>query len=171
MSEQNINSKTGLTSQLQPEAQVIPGFSAQATGLAETTFAETIGLAMHNAVLSQQNSQMMTQASVTNACARLLKVPSLNAPNPIAANFASATHPTGGNSTGTRDENVIEPESVTVNPDKQISQAEPKKSGGLSLSNLFGRKKNNQDGSSNGNIAQKPTNNEGNEPETPNLKI
>lgn len=50
-------------------------FSNQPTGLVETTFAETIGLSMHNAISNQQNSQMTTAASITNACARLLQAP------------------------------------------------------------------------------------------------
>ncbi|AWB67499.1 hypothetical protein C2869_14090 [Saccharobesus litoralis] len=48
-------------------------FSPQSTGLVETTFAETLGLSMHNAIVNQQSSQMTTAASVTNACARLLQ--------------------------------------------------------------------------------------------------
>jgi hypothetical protein len=50
-------------------------FSGQPTGLVETTFAETLGLSMHNAVTTQQSSQMTTAASITNACARLLQAP------------------------------------------------------------------------------------------------
>ncbi len=50
-------------------------FSSQPTGLVETTFAETIGLSMHNAISNQQSSQMTTSASITNACARLLQAP------------------------------------------------------------------------------------------------
>ncbi|KZN39645.1 RebB family R body protein [Pseudoalteromonas luteoviolacea] len=50
-------------------------FSQQATSMTETTLAETLGLSMHNAVTSQQHAQMTTAASITNACARLLKTP------------------------------------------------------------------------------------------------
>lgn len=50
-------------------------FSEQPTTIAETTMAETIGLTMHNLVASQQQSQVTTAASVTNACARLLAIP------------------------------------------------------------------------------------------------
>ena len=50
-------------------------FSNQPTGLVETTFAETLGLSMHNAIFNQQSSQMTTSASITNACARLLQTP------------------------------------------------------------------------------------------------
>lgn len=51
----------------------LQAFSNQSTGLLETTLADTLGLSMHNAVSSQQQSQMTTAASVTNACARLLQ--------------------------------------------------------------------------------------------------
>jgi hypothetical protein len=57
------------------EASVSSLFSTQPTGMVETTFAETLGLSMHNAVISQQSSQMTTSASITNACARLLQSP------------------------------------------------------------------------------------------------
>ena len=55
-------------------------FSGQPTGLVETTFAETLGLSMHNAVTTQQSAQMTTAASITNACARLLQTPVPSAP-------------------------------------------------------------------------------------------
>lgn len=55
-------------------AEINP-FSSQSTGLVETTFAETLGLSMHNAITNQQNAQMTASASITNACARLLQTP------------------------------------------------------------------------------------------------
>ncbi|SFD51704.1 RebB family R body protein [Pseudoalteromonas denitrificans] len=58
-------------------------FSNQPTGLVETTFAETLGLSMHNAISNQQNSQMTTAASITNACARLLQAPIPPPPKPV----------------------------------------------------------------------------------------
>ncbi len=51
----------------------LQAFSNQSTSLLETTLADTLGLSMHNAVSNQQQSQMTTAASVTNACARLLQ--------------------------------------------------------------------------------------------------
>lgn len=71
MSETNSNEAVN-----SPATQANP-FSNQATGLLETTFAETLGLSMHNAVSNQQSSQMTTSASVTNACARLLQTPTV----------------------------------------------------------------------------------------------
>ncbi|GLQ73432.1 RebB family R body protein [Vibrio penaeicida] len=55
------------------EFNTLQAFSVQPTSLLETTLADTLGLSMHNAVTSQQQSQMTTAASVTNACARLLQ--------------------------------------------------------------------------------------------------
>lgn len=74
MSDTDRNNKAGVAP---PVAIQSNPFSNQATGLLETTFAETLGLSMHNAVSNQQSSQMTTSASVTNACARLLKAPSV----------------------------------------------------------------------------------------------
>ncbi|MGF1714547.1 RebB family R body protein [Photobacterium chitinilyticum] len=64
-------------------------FSSQPTELVETTFAETIGLSMHNAVANQQQSQMTTAASVTNACARLLQ----SQAQPSASNIKDVAPP------------------------------------------------------------------------------
>lgn len=58
-----------------PQGTVSGPMTEQATGIVDTIFAETLGLGMHNAVSSQLNSQMTTSASVTSACARLLKTP------------------------------------------------------------------------------------------------
>ncbi|QMV15481.1 Killing trait [Vibrio spartinae] len=51
-------------------------YTAQPTSLLETTLADTLGLSMYNAITNQQQSQMTTAASVTNACARLLQTQS-----------------------------------------------------------------------------------------------
>lgn len=51
----------------------LQSFSNQSTSLLEVTLSDTLGLSMHNAVSNQQQSQMTTAASVTNACARLLQ--------------------------------------------------------------------------------------------------
>lgn len=75
MSQKNANPATSLSPQSHQQPQVFTEFSVQPTGMVETTFAETLGLSMHNAILSQQNSQMIAQASITNACARLLSTP------------------------------------------------------------------------------------------------
>ena len=73
MSDNSSGASTDAPSGNDTTAAVSGQLSGQPTGLVETTFAETIGLSMHNAVTSQQSSQMTTAASVTNACARLLQ--------------------------------------------------------------------------------------------------
>ncbi|PSW07153.1 RebB family R body protein, partial [Photobacterium lipolyticum] len=50
-------------------------YSEQQTGLIDSMFAETLGLAMQNAITTQLNAQMTTAASVTSACARMLSAP------------------------------------------------------------------------------------------------
>ncbi|BFM50405.1 RebB family R body protein [Marinomonas sp. THO17] len=73
------------------EFNTLQTFSVQPTSLLETTLTDTLGLSMHNAVTNQQQSQMTTAASITNACARLLKTHSVVAkPKPKAEEKASA---------------------------------------------------------------------------------
>ena len=49
-----------------------PSYSEQGTTFTETTFAETMGLAMHNAITNQQQSQVTTAATVASTCAKIL---------------------------------------------------------------------------------------------------
>lgn len=57
-----------------PHSPSVSGaMSEQTTSMVETTLVDTLGLSMHNAVTSQQNAQITTAASITNACARLLQ--------------------------------------------------------------------------------------------------
>jgi hypothetical protein len=66
-------------------AHTVGHSSAESQGLLDTLMAETIGMAMYNAVTSQHNAQMVSTASVTAACARMLKIPSMISPaTPIA---------------------------------------------------------------------------------------
>lgn len=64
---------------------VLQAFDHQATGFVDATFAETLGLAMHNAITSQMNSQMAASTSVTSACNRILKSSAQPAPAPESA--------------------------------------------------------------------------------------
>lgn len=74
MSDNSSSAETSGSKQTQePVPAVSNSFSSQPSTLVETTLAETLGLSMHNAVTSQQSSQMTTAASITNACARLLQ--------------------------------------------------------------------------------------------------
>ncbi|HBN6205847.1 TPA: RebB family R body protein [Vibrio parahaemolyticus] len=53
-------------------------FTEQRTTFSDATFSETIGLAMHNAITNQQQSQVTTAATVANTCAKLLAAASLS---------------------------------------------------------------------------------------------
>ena len=48
---------------------------AQAFGILDTVMAETLSMAMHNAVMRQQASSMVGAAAVTAACAKMLQSP------------------------------------------------------------------------------------------------
>lgn len=54
---------------------VVGAAPSESAGLLDTLMAETIGMAMYNAVTTQHNAQMVSTASVTAACARMLKTP------------------------------------------------------------------------------------------------
>lgn len=56
---------------------------AQSMGIIDAVMAETLGMAMHNAVSAQQNSQMVGAAAVTSACAKMLAVPVAKPPKPV----------------------------------------------------------------------------------------
>lgn len=69
MSDQN---QEKLDTQQPPVTGTQQGFDYQATGLVDVTFAETLGLSMHNAVTTQLNAQMAASSSTTSACSRIL---------------------------------------------------------------------------------------------------
>ncbi len=48
--------------------------SSQSLGVLNSVMAETLGMAMHNAVDAQRNSQLTNAAATTSACARILQV-------------------------------------------------------------------------------------------------
>lgn len=48
--------------------------AAQSSAMLDALMAETVGMAMYNAVNTQQNAQMIGSAAVTAACARMLKI-------------------------------------------------------------------------------------------------
>ncbi len=48
---------------------------AQSMGMLDAVLVETLGIAMHNAVMRQQNGQMVTSAALTAACAKMLQTP------------------------------------------------------------------------------------------------
>ncbi len=55
---------------------------SQTMAMLDAVMAETIGMAMHNAVTTQQNGQMIGNASVTATCAKILSVPLAKASPP-----------------------------------------------------------------------------------------
>lgn len=68
-----MNDTQGQDTATSPEASSAQAFDHQATRLVDATFAETLGLAMHNAITSQMNAQMAASTSVTSACNRILQ--------------------------------------------------------------------------------------------------
>lgn len=50
----------------------------RALGLLDTVMAETLGMSLHNAVMTQQNAQMSATAAVTATCAKMLQMPLLS---------------------------------------------------------------------------------------------
>ncbi len=79
-----------------PTASIFQSYDHQATGLIDATFAETLGLSMHNAINSQLNAQMSAATSVTSACNRILQcslpsAPPAPAPAPAPSNEAQTT--------------------------------------------------------------------------------
>ena len=58
------------------EFTTLQSFSEQPTSLIETTLVETLGLSMHNAVSTQQSSQVQGNAAVANTMSMLLSIPS-----------------------------------------------------------------------------------------------
>ena len=59
----------------QVDTIVLGNAPAQTTGMLDAVMAESIGMAMYNAVTTQHNSQMVASAAVAAACARMLKGP------------------------------------------------------------------------------------------------
>ena len=105
-------------------AAVSNRFSSQPTGLVETTFAETLGLSMHNAVTSQQSSQMTTAASITNACARLLQT---GIPQRPVATKAKKAEPASTAKSAQNAQNAQAQNSENQATGSENSQAQPKK--------------------------------------------
>lgn len=72
MNNHDITDGKQLTPQKAAVNSTQQAFDHQATGLVDVTFAETLGLSMHNAVNAQLNAQMAASSSVTSACSRIL---------------------------------------------------------------------------------------------------
>jgi len=59
----------------QTMAHVVGHSPSETKSMLDTLMAETIGMAMYNAVTNQHNAQMVSNATVIAACARMLKAP------------------------------------------------------------------------------------------------
>jgi hypothetical protein len=67
----------------QVDTTILGNAPAQSTGMLDAVMAESIGMAMYNAVTTQHNSQMVASAAVAAACARMLKSPGALPPPPL----------------------------------------------------------------------------------------
>lgn len=74
MSDGTVN--TQIIDAVAVNATLLTGQSpSQAFGMLDTVMAETLGMAMHNAVMRQQAGSMVSSAAVTAACAKMLQAP------------------------------------------------------------------------------------------------
>lgn len=64
-----------ITDSVTSTSTLLTGYAApQGMALLDVVSAETIGMAMHNAITAQQNAQLAANASVTTTCARMLSL-------------------------------------------------------------------------------------------------
>jgi hypothetical protein len=78
----------------QTMTHIVGNSSAETKSMLDTLMAETVGMAMYNAVTNQHNAQMVSNASVIAACARMLKVPIATTPaTPLFAPVIAAITP------------------------------------------------------------------------------
>lgn len=79
----------------QTTTHVVGNSPSETKSMLDTLMAETIGMAMYNAVTNQHNAQMVSNATVIAACARMLKAPIAVSPAvPIAAPAILSVTPT-----------------------------------------------------------------------------
>lgn len=71
---------------------------SQSFGILDTVMADTLGMAMYNAVNRQQNSSLVGNAAITAACAKMLAVPFpiIPPPPPPPAGTPPAVNPLPG---------------------------------------------------------------------------
>jgi hypothetical protein len=70
--ESTVNSQ--VTDSVSQVVSLLTGQSpAQSFGMLDAVLLETLGMAMHNAVIRQQNASMTSNAAVTAACAKMLQ--------------------------------------------------------------------------------------------------
>ena len=79
----------------QTMTHIVGNSSAETKSMLDTLMAETVGMAMYNAVTNQHNAQMVSNASVIAACARMLKTPIATTPaTPMFAPVIAGVTPT-----------------------------------------------------------------------------
>ena len=71
-----------------------PSKSSYSVDMIDTMFADSLSRGMQNAIISQQNAQMASSASITSACARILQAAS---EQPAATENAEADTPSEKN--------------------------------------------------------------------------
>jgi len=74
--------------QAEPITNVNPASEEYSVAMVDTIFADTLSRGMQNAITSQQNAQMASSTSITNACARILQA---RASTPISAPIPEST--------------------------------------------------------------------------------
>lgn len=83
--ESTVNSQV-TDSVTQVDTLMLANSASESMSLLDLVSAETLGMSMHNAVSSQQNSQMSASAAVTASCAKMLAVSPPPPPEPISEN-------------------------------------------------------------------------------------
>lgn len=77
-----MDSLNNTQDQAKPINNVKPDSEEYSLAMVDTIFADTLSRGMQNAITSQQNAQMASSTSITNACARILQA---RASSPVTA--------------------------------------------------------------------------------------
>lgn len=77
--------------QAEPIPSISPASEEYSVAMVDTIFADTLSRGMQNAITSQQNAQMASSTSITNACARILQA---RANSPVTAPIPEPTKTT-----------------------------------------------------------------------------
>ena len=98
-----------ITDSVSQGSTLLTGFAApQGMAMLDIVSAETMGMAMHNAIAAQQNAQLTTNASITSACAKML---AMEPPVPAPAVDKDTPPPfmplTGGDGKGSVDPSAL----------------------------------------------------------------
>lgn len=86
-----MDSLNNTQDQAKPINNVKPNSEEYSLAMVDTIFADTLSRGMQNAITSQQNAQMASSTSITNACARILQA---RASSPVTAPIPEPTETT-----------------------------------------------------------------------------